>query len=119
MPNNIVILIIIDKFDPNPIHVNINKLKPYRFIEDRTLQFVLAKFSDLVTDELVQIDKHEPLPIELEDLQPIGFESVNNYLTHGNVIGINVFVHYYHDVSIEDNNVTVHNDQDDTFSDTY
>jgi hypothetical protein len=27
----------IDKFDPNPILVNINKLKPYRFVEDDTL----------------------------------------------------------------------------------
>jgi hypothetical protein len=26
----------IDKFDPNPLLVNINKLKPYRFIEEKT-----------------------------------------------------------------------------------
>ncbi len=37
LPNNIVLLITIDKFDPNPILVNINKLKPYMFIKDRTL----------------------------------------------------------------------------------
>lgn len=35
--NNIVLLTTIDKFDPNPILVNINKLKPYRFVEDQTL----------------------------------------------------------------------------------
>jgi hypothetical protein len=34
--------------------VNINKLKPYRFIENRTLQPILVKPSDLVIDELVQ-----------------------------------------------------------------
>ncbi len=39
-------------------------------------------------------------------------------MTHGNIIGTNVLVHYYHDVPIEDNNVTVHNDQDDAFSET-
>ncbi len=39
--NNIVLLMTIDKFDPNPILVNINKLKPYKFVEDDTLQFVL------------------------------------------------------------------------------
>jgi hypothetical protein len=29
--NNITLLVIIDKFDPNPILININKLKPYWF----------------------------------------------------------------------------------------
>ncbi len=71
----------------------------------------------MVIDEFVQIDEHEPLPIEFEDFQPIGFEPVNNYLTHG-TIGINVFAHYYHDVHVEDNNVNVHNDQDDAYSET-
>jgi hypothetical protein len=32
----------IDKFDPNLVLVNINKLKPYRFVEDQTPQLVLA-----------------------------------------------------------------------------
>jgi hypothetical protein len=36
---------IIDKFDPNLILVNINKLKPYRFVEDQTFQPVVAKSS--------------------------------------------------------------------------
>ncbi len=67
MPNNIVILIIITKFDPKSIHVNIKKLKPYMFIEDITLQPILIKLSDLVIDGLVQTYKHEPLPVELED----------------------------------------------------
>jgi hypothetical protein len=31
-PNNIILLINIDKFEPNPILVNINKLKPYRYL---------------------------------------------------------------------------------------
>jgi hypothetical protein len=34
------------------------------FIEDRTLQLVLAKPSDMVTNEHVQIDKLEPLLVE-------------------------------------------------------
>jgi hypothetical protein len=38
LPNNTFLLVTIDKFDPNPVFVNINKLKPYRFIEDKTLQ---------------------------------------------------------------------------------
>jgi hypothetical protein len=65
--NNIVLLITIDKFDPNPILVNINKLKPYRFFEDKTLQPVLAYPSDLIIDELVQITKLEPLLVENEN----------------------------------------------------
>jgi len=65
--NNNVILVIIDKFDPNPRLVNINKLKPYRFIENRTLKLILAKPSDLVTNEHVQTKEPEPLHVEPED----------------------------------------------------
>jgi hypothetical protein len=54
LPNNIILLLTIDKFDPNPILVNINKLKPYRFIEDIILQPILANLSDVVVDEHVQ-----------------------------------------------------------------
>jgi hypothetical protein len=32
LPNNILIFIKIDKFEPNFILVNINKLKPYRYL---------------------------------------------------------------------------------------
>jgi len=34
LPNNTILLDIIDMFDPNPMLVNIIKLKPYKFIED-------------------------------------------------------------------------------------
>jgi hypothetical protein len=34
LPNNIVRLIIVDKFDPNLILVNVNKLKPCQFFDD-------------------------------------------------------------------------------------
>ncbi len=37
--------------------ININKLKPYMFIEDKTLQPVIAKPSDLAIDEPVQTKK--------------------------------------------------------------
>jgi hypothetical protein len=57
-----------------------NKLKPYKLIEDITLQLVFIKPNDLVTNELVQTKEHEPLPIELEDIQPIEFEPINNHL---------------------------------------
>ncbi len=49
--------------------------------------------------------------MEHEDLQHVGFEPINNYLTHGNIIGANVLVQYYHDVFVEFNHVHVHNDQ--------
>jgi hypothetical protein len=54
LPNNMVLLVTIDKFDPNLMLVNINKLKPCRFIENKTLQVVSVKPSDLVTCEDVQ-----------------------------------------------------------------
>ncbi len=44
----------IDKFDLNPILVNINKLKPYRFMEDHTFQHVLTNLSDFISKELVE-----------------------------------------------------------------
>jgi hypothetical protein len=34
LPNNIVRLVIVDKFDPNLILVNVNKLKHYQFFDD-------------------------------------------------------------------------------------
>jgi hypothetical protein len=104
LPNNIVLLVTIDKFNPN-------KLKPYKFIEDRTLQPVLTKPNDLVNDELVQTKELEPLPIGLDDFHLVEFEPVNNHMTHGNIIGTNV--------PIEDNNVMFCNDQNDAFSGTF
>jgi hypothetical protein len=73
--------------------ININKLKPYRFIEDRTLRPILAKPIDLVTNKLVQTKEPEPLPIKREYSQPIKFEPVNNLLTHGSIKSTNVLVH--------------------------
>jgi len=37
---------IIDKFDPNLVLVNINKFKPCRFVNDHTLQPILIKPSE-------------------------------------------------------------------------
>ncbi len=33
MPNNIVLLVTIEKFEANPMLVNVNKLKPYKYME--------------------------------------------------------------------------------------
>jgi hypothetical protein len=118
LPNNIILFVIIDKFDPNPILVNINKLKPYMFIEDKTLQLVLAKPSDLVSDESIQTKEPALLLVESKYLQHVEFEPVNNPLTNGNIIGIDVPICYYHDVHVEDNNVIIRNDQNDAFSGT-
>jgi hypothetical protein len=90
--------------------VNINKLKPYRFIEDKTLQPVLVKPGDLVTDELVQTKEHVPLLVELEDFQPVGFKLVSNHLTPGIIKITDVLGHHYDNLPIWDNNVVVSND---------
>jgi hypothetical protein len=37
-------------------------------------------------------------------------------LTHGSIKGIDVIVHYYHDVLVQDNNAAVSNYQNDAFS---
>jgi hypothetical protein len=88
------------------------------FIKYRTLQHELVKLNDMVTNEHIQPKELEPLPIEREDFQPTKFEPVDNYLTHGSIIGTDVLVHYYHDVPGEYNNVIVRNDQNNAFTKT-
>ncbi len=116
MPNNIVTLVTIDKFDPNLVLDNINKLKPYRFIENRTLQPILVKPSDLATNEPIQIEIPKPPPVKNEDFEPIDFELVNNNLTLDNVAGVDVPLHYHGDVLVQSNDVLVCNDQNDIFA---
>jgi hypothetical protein len=64
-------------------------------------------------DDPIQTKELEPLLVEPKDFQPIEFKPINNNLTHCNVKGTNVPIHYYHNVHIEDNNVTIRNDQND------
>ncbi len=52
-----MLLVTIDKFDPNPILVNINKLKPYKFTQGHTFQPILAKLNDLLPEELVETNQ--------------------------------------------------------------
>ncbi len=33
LPNNIMLFAIIEKFEINPVLVNVNKLKPYKYME--------------------------------------------------------------------------------------
>ncbi len=75
--------------------VNMNKLKLYKFIKDRTLQLVLVKVkpSDLVIDEPIQTKELDSQPIELEDFQLVEFEPVC-------IKRIDVVVHHYHNVAI-------------------
>ncbi len=50
-----MLLVTIDKFDPNPISlININKVKSYMFVEDHTLQHVSTIPSDLFLEELIE-----------------------------------------------------------------
>jgi hypothetical protein len=98
--NNIILLVTTNKFGPNPMLININKLKPCKFIKYKTLQPILAKHSDLVTNEHVQTKEPKPLLIEPKDLQLIKFELVNHHLTHDIIKRIDVHVHYYHDMPI-------------------
>ncbi len=59
-----------DKFGPNLVLVNINKLKPYQSIEDHTLQLVLAKPNDLLPKKPIEIGQsNNPFteePIEID-----------------------------------------------------
>jgi hypothetical protein len=49
-----VMFVTIEKFDPNLVVININKFKPYWFIDDNTLQLVLTNPNDLTTEEFIE-----------------------------------------------------------------
>jgi uncharacterized circularly permuted ATP-grasp superfamily protein len=49
-----MLLVTIDKFDLNLVLININKMKPYWFVEDSMLQPILTNLSDMLTKELVE-----------------------------------------------------------------
>ncbi len=48
-------LVTIDKFNPNSVSVNTNKLKPYKFIEDQILQLVLVKPNNFLSEEPIEV----------------------------------------------------------------
>jgi hypothetical protein len=56
--------VIINKFDPNLILVNINKLKPYRFVEDHTFQPILVKPNVFLSEESVEATHFDNLLYE-------------------------------------------------------
>ncbi len=64
LSNNIVLLVTIDKFDFNIVSVNINKLKPYRFVKDHTLQPFLNKPNDFLLKEPMEITHFHNMFIE-------------------------------------------------------
>jgi hypothetical protein len=35
LPNNIVLLVTIEKFESNPVLVNVNNFKPYKYMESK------------------------------------------------------------------------------------
>jgi hypothetical protein len=79
------------------------------------LQPLLVKLSDLVTNKLVQTKEPIPLPVEPKDFQPIKFELVSNHSTPDSIKVINMLVHHYHNLPIQDNIVVVSNDPNDLF----
>jgi len=111
--NNTALLVTINKFDPNSVLVNINKLKPFMFIEDKTLQPVLVKLGDLVTNKPIQAKELVPLLVELENFQLVEFELVSNHSTHGSIEITNVLVHHYHNFPFHDNNAMMSIDPHD------
>ncbi len=95
--------------------VNINKLKPYRFIENKTLQPVLVEPSDLVINELVQAKEFVPLFVEPKDFQLVEFEPISNHSTPSSIKVTYVFVHHYQNLPVQDNNGAVSNDPNELF----
>jgi hypothetical protein len=61
----------INKFNFNPIMVNINKLKPYRFTKDHTFQPILVNRNDFLSKKLMEATHFDNMftkqPIEVTD----------------------------------------------------
>jgi hypothetical protein len=57
LPNNVILFMIIYKFDLNLVLININKLKLYWFIEDNTLQPILVKTNDFLPKKPVETNR--------------------------------------------------------------
>jgi hypothetical protein len=73
----------------------------------------------MVINEIIQMKELVPLSIEPKDFEPIGFELVSNYLTPSNIKTTNVFVHHYHNLLVQDNNVVTSNDPNGVWNNTY
>ncbi len=43
-PNNIILFVFVNNFEPNPILVNVNKLKPYTYV-DKKLKGIINLYS--------------------------------------------------------------------------
>jgi hypothetical protein len=69
--------VIIDKFDPNLVLININKLKPYRFMEDHTLQLVLVKLNDFLSKEPMEVTHFDNLSPK-QQVDKTHFDNLSN-----------------------------------------
>lgn len=92
-----------DKFNLNPILININKLKPYKFINDNTLQLVFAKPTDLTIEIPIQNEIPKPWHVENDIFEPIVFELVANDSIDGPITTNNVPICNHH------SNAPIHN----------
>jgi hypothetical protein len=66
LPNNIVFLVFINNFEPNPILVNVNKLKPYRYV-DQTLKRIQSSQNQKSLESINFDHKKEEFDEDLED----------------------------------------------------
>ncbi len=75
----------------------------------------MVKPGDLVTDEPIQTKERIPLPIELKCFQLVRFKPISNHLTPSSIKTIDVFIHHYHNLHVQDNNVAMSIDPNDVF----
>jgi hypothetical protein len=66
LPNNIVFLVFVNNFEPNPILVNVNKLKPYRYV-DQTLKGIQSSQNQKSLESINFYHKKKEFDEDLED----------------------------------------------------
>ncbi len=100
--NYTILLVTINKLDPNPIFVNINKLKPYRFTKDHILQLILAKLSDFLLKKPVEATHSDNMFTK----QPVEITHYNN-LFNEKPIGTNLFGNQFIEELVQLNTISL------------
>jgi hypothetical protein len=78
LPNNTIILVFINNFEPNPILINVNKLKPYKYV-DKTLKGIQSskdqKSLQFIDEEHMEEISNEELEIQWK-IETIGTNQI-------------------------------------------
>ncbi len=101
-----MLLMTIDKFDPNLVLVNINKLKLYRCVKDHIFQPVIAKLNDLLSKESVETNHYNNMftkeLIEVNHFNDLFIEGLVETNHYGNLFIEELVEFHTKDMAVDD-----------------